>query len=232
MKTITEKILIIEEIARQTHILSLNATIEACKAQEAGKGFGVVSREVRELAERSRAAAAEINYLAGSGMEIAEKTRKMLRKLVPNIQKTAELVQEISAASNEQDKGTEQINTAVQQLDQVIQQNVATSEEMSSTAEELANQAEHLQKVIEFFKTEETVQKETVQKETVKERFGNEHMHTQHLTGVSTATAETNGHEKENVKPLGIEPRPAGYAISMSPTGNNGDERDAEFERF
>jgi hypothetical protein len=111
----------------------------------------VVAAEVRALAERSRAAAAEINQLASSSVSVAEKAGEMLKKLVPDIQRTAELVQEISAASKEQNSGADQINKAIQQLDQVIQQNSAVSEEMSATAEELANQAEHLQGSIAFF---------------------------------------------------------------------------------
>jgi methyl-accepting chemotaxis protein len=136
MKTITEKILIVEEIARQTHMLSLNATIEAARAQEYGKGFGVVASEVRQLAERSRTAASEIGSLASSSMAVAEKAGGMLRELVPNIQKTAELVQEITAASAEQSTGAEHINTASQQLDHVTQQNAGTVEELAAAAQE------------------------------------------------------------------------------------------------
>ena len=151
MQEIAKKIAIIEEIATQTRMLSLNATIEAARAQEHGRGFAVVASEVRALAERSQTAASEINSLATNGVAIAEKAGQILNMLVPDIQKTAELVQEISAASSEQNTGTEQINKAIQQLDQVIQQNASMSEEMSSTAEELANQAEQLQNTIAFF---------------------------------------------------------------------------------
>jgi len=150
MKQIAEKISIIEEIARQTDLLALNAAIEAARAGEHGKGFAVVASEVRKLAERSQTAAAEIGKLSTSSVEIAEGAGEMLKKLVPDIQRTAELVQEISAASKEQNSGAEQINTALQQLDQIIQ----ASEEMSSTAEELAAQAEQLQHSISFFKIE------------------------------------------------------------------------------
>ena len=152
MKEIAGKISIIEEIARQTNLLALNAAIEAARAGEHGKGFAVVASEVRKLAERSQNAAAEISELSSASVNVAETAGNMLNRMLPDIQKTAELVQEISAASKEQDTGAEQINKAIQQLDQVIQQNAGASEEMSSTAEELSSQAEQLQSTIAFFK--------------------------------------------------------------------------------
>ncbi len=152
MQEITKRIALIDDIARQTRMLSLNATIEAARAQEQGKGFAVVASEVRSLAERSQAAAAEIAELVGSSSAIAEKAGDMLKKLVPEIQRTAELVKEISAASKEQSSGVEQINRAVQQLDTVTQQNSATSEEIAATAEELSAQAEQLQQSMTFFR--------------------------------------------------------------------------------
>ncbi len=156
MQEITKRIALIDDIARQTRMLSLNATIEAARAQEQGKGFAVVASEVRSLAERSQTAAAEIAELVGSSSAIAEKAGEMLKKLVPEIQRTAELVKEISAASREQNAGVEQINRAVQQLDNVTQQNSATSEEIAATAEELSAQAEQLQQSMTFFRVAHT----------------------------------------------------------------------------
>jgi methyl-accepting chemotaxis protein len=156
MKNIAEKIQVIEEIARQTDLLALNAAIEAARAGEHGKGFAVVASEVRKLSEKSQTAAAEISRVSGASVEMAEDAGRMLGQIVPDIKKTAELVQEISAASNEQNAGAEQINGAIQQLDQVIQQNASAAEEMSSTAEELASQAEQLLDLVGFFKVDDS----------------------------------------------------------------------------
>ena len=153
MKEIANKISIIEEIARQTNLLALNAAIEAARAGEHGKGFAVVAAEVRKLAERSQKAAGEINQLSANTLKVSEKSGEMLDKLVPDIQRTAELVQEITAASKEQDTGAEQINKALQQLEQVIQQNASASEEMASTTEELTGQSDQLVSALSFFHT-------------------------------------------------------------------------------
>jgi methyl-accepting chemotaxis protein len=144
MKAIAEKILIIEEIARQTDLLALNAAIEAARAGEHGKGFAVVASAVRKLAERSQQAAGEINKLSVSSIDVADEAGRLLEQLVPDIQRTATLVQEISAASIEQNSGSAQISKAIQQLDQVIQHNAQTAEELSASAEEMSATAENL----------------------------------------------------------------------------------------
>jgi methyl-accepting chemotaxis protein len=158
MKQVAERIAIIEEIARKTDLLALNAAVEAARAGEHGRGFAVVASEVRKLAERSQTAAADISRLTADGVQTAEGAGHLLAKLVPDIQRTAELVREIAAASAEQSTGAAHVNKAIQQLDQVIQQNSAASQEMASTAEELSSQAEVLQSSMAFFRTGDTRQ--------------------------------------------------------------------------
>ncbi|MEP7250912.1 MAG: methyl-accepting chemotaxis protein [Ginsengibacter sp.] len=150
MKEIADRISVIGDIARQTNLLALNAAVEAARAGDYGKGFAVVASEVRKLAERSQAAALEINNLSKAGVTVAEKSGKLLQEIVPEIQRTSKLVQEISLSSIEQNTGANEVNKAIQQLNQVIQQNAATSEEMAASAEELASQAEQLKEVISF----------------------------------------------------------------------------------
>jgi methyl-accepting chemotaxis protein len=152
MQQIARKILIIDDIAYQTNLLALNAAIEAARAGEHGKGFAVVASEVRKLAERSQVAAQEIGEVAGSSVELAERAGKLLDAMVPNIKRTSDLVQEITAASEEQNSGLAQINMAVGQLSETTQHNAAGSEQLASTAEEMSARAEELQAAISFFK--------------------------------------------------------------------------------
>lgn len=152
MKSIAEKISIIDDIAYQTNLLALNAAIEAARAGNHGKGFAVVAAEVRKLAERSQIAAQEIGHVAGTSVELAERAGRFLGEIVPSIQKTSDLVQEIAAASSEQSAGVGQINNAMEQLNQLTQQNASASEELAATSEEMSSQAEQLQQSMGFFK--------------------------------------------------------------------------------
>lgn len=209
MKDIAGKISIIEEIARQTNLLALNAAIEAARAGEHGKGFAVVASEVRKLAERSQEAAKEISDLSTTSVEIAEKAGSLLQQILPDIQKTAELVQEITASSSEQRTGAEQINSAIQQLDQVIQQNAGASEEMASTAEELAGQADSLEQTMQFFKMKDN-------------------------SGISSAknkkaikTAHINS--KTTPAPKPAKPKQQKEGVELNLSGNDHDKLDEEF---
>jgi len=150
-KNITQQIKLINDISFQTNILALNAAVEAARAGDQGKGFAVVAAEVRKLAENSKVAANKISALAGSALNMTEITGNVLIETIPKIEKTTRLVQEISAASIEQNNGANQVNHAIQQMNSITQQNASSSEELASTAETLSNQALQLRNLISFF---------------------------------------------------------------------------------
>ena len=225
MKEIAGKISIIEEIARQTNLLALNAAIEAARAGEHGKGFAVVASEVRKLAERSQTAAAEISQLSQSSVQVAESAGELLKRIVPEIQKTAELVQEISVASSEQNSGAEQINKAIQQLDQVIQQNAGASEEMASTSEELSSQSEQLQGTISFFKVDGNGS-------AARAEVKRPHKATQKVSVAHIGHTESKTRALASAKAIAVSSS-RGLVLDMGGNGGNGSDRlDAEFERF
>ena len=243
MKEIAQKISIIEEIARQTDLLALNAAIEAARAGEHGKGFAVVASEVRKLAERSQTAAGEISKVSASSVEVAEKAGEMLGRMVPDIQKTAELVQEIAAASNEQTTGAEQINQAIQQLDQVIQQNASASEEMASTAEELSSQADQLQGAVAFFRLDDGSGKRQRQAaqpvgktpymshaEPPKKHAGAAHAGASKINEKAESTTVESHSRKGSGKKPGETAE--GFVLNMGGNGSDGDALDAEFEQY
>ena len=224
MKQIAEKITIVEEIARQTDLLALNAAIEAARAGEHGKGFAVVASEVRKLEERSQSSAAEISKLSSSSVEVAEKAGAMLLKMVPDIQRTAELVQEIAAASNEQNSGADQINKALQQLDQVTQQNATASEELASTSEELSGQAGQLQTTISFFELDETNQYGYV---------GHRQAETQRAEPPSPHKMNEIAHMDHSGTQKGdIAQKSLGVSLDLDASGGNGELKDSDFERY
>jgi methyl-accepting chemotaxis protein len=162
MNQIAEKISIIEDIAYQTNILALNASIEAARAGSHGRGFSVVADEVRKLAERSGDAAKDISSLATNSVQIANQAGSLIGEIIPQIRQTADLVQEISSASEEQATGTNQISLAMTSLDQTTQQNAAVSEQLAATSEEIAHQVQLVQQQMSFFTVDQAALQESM----------------------------------------------------------------------
>jgi methyl-accepting chemotaxis protein len=206
VKGIATKITIITEIARQTNMLALNAAVEAARAGEHGKGFAVVAAEVRKLAETTKLAAAEIGTMAMNSLAVTEKAGELMNELIPEIKKTTQLIQEVTAASIEQNSGAEQVNSAIQQLNAVTQQNASASEELSASSEELTKQADHLLEMISYFKGNATPRKSKMRDTT------------------STTKLPKNGWLKaENIV---LTPLKKGFNIDL------GDNYDSGYERF
>jgi methyl-accepting chemotaxis protein len=229
MKEIAGKISIIEEIARQTNLLALNAAIEAARAGEAGKGFAVVASEVRKLAERSQTASREISELSARSVAVAEEAGKLIQAVVPDIGRTAEVVQEITAASREQSVGADQIGKAVVQLDTVIQQNASASEELASMAEELNSQAEALAETLTYFKLPES------ELSSARGEAKSRHeVRVAHAAGIGAGRASKGSDGRIAEASVGVGARPGKPAASRAivPASPQGDHRDEEFEEF
>ena len=231
MRVIAERISVIQEIASQTNMLSLNAAIEAAKAHEYGKGFTVVASSVRDLANQSRKAAEEIRTLVASCVDLSAQAGDVLERLLPNSEKTAELVQEISSSSQEQSNGIGHINQALQQLDMVTQHNAATAQQVAATAARLINRANALQEMMAFFTVKEMGSPEETKNATVLERI--QELETQLLAlrdAALRSEASTDATPANNARaqqPAKDEP-----LQNVWRTNDEKDWLDAEFERY